>query len=48
MSGMAGILVLLSDKGYEVIPFILVFGFFLFHAKIEKICKVKRGKNECN
>jgi len=37
---------LLFGKRYEVVPFILLFDLFLFYAKIETICKVKRGKNE--
>jgi len=39
-------LVSLFSKGYEVIPFVYLFDLFLFYAKIEIICKVKRGKNE--
>ena len=36
----------LFSKEYKLIPLTFLFGFFLFYAKIAKVCKVKRGKNE--
>jgi len=36
----------LFNKGYKLVPFILVFDLFSFYTKIQTICKLKTGKNE--
>ena len=41
-------LVSLFRKGYRVILFTSLFDLFVLDAKIEAVCKVKRGKNECS
>ena len=38
--------VLLSDKGHRVILLTFLFDLFALDAKMETVCKVKRGKNK--